>query len=290
MFDRYHHQATWRVVGCFYGRDAALKRSRLDEAIQRIRWEGRLCFTRFGVAQTVYGPFVLMGSSIGSQFCGNTTTSGFSCAKVSKGPAAGLYVHAHLQETENHSWRDFQNRRGVRDWSCVEESIWRRGHGFLWRCFHTKHHFSSRTTETPSGLLAVHLFGCVDRNIQVGAMPLKIAAVTDNLADEHLIRRGLTTKWPLCLDFMQLTQTLMKAGVLIQLAWRPRDENALADALTNGDYSEVSLAKRISCNWDDFDFTLIWTLWEERETYWDREAFKANSKLVQLGNFEKSNW
>jgi hypothetical protein len=41
------------------------------------------------------------------------------------------------------------------------------------------------------------------------------------------------------------------------------------------------------CNWDDFDFTLIWKLWEERETYWDREAFKANSKLVQLGNFEK---
>jgi hypothetical protein len=57
MFDRYH-QATWRVVGCFYGRDAALKRSRLDKAIQRIRWEGGLCFTRFGVAQTVYGPFV----------------------------------------------------------------------------------------------------------------------------------------------------------------------------------------------------------------------------------------
>jgi hypothetical protein len=26
----------------------------------------------------------------------------------------------------------------------------------------------------------------------------------------------------------------MKDGVLTQLAWRPRDENALADALTNG--------------------------------------------------------
>ena len=80
----------------------------------------------------------------------------------------------------------------------------------------------------------MHLFGCVDRNIQVGAMPLKIAAVTDNPADEHLIRRGLTTKWPLCLNFLQLTETLMKDGVLTQLAWRPRDENALADALTNG--------------------------------------------------------
>ena len=89
---------------------------------------------------------------------------------------------------------------------------------------------------------------------------------------------------------MQLTKTLMKAGVLIHSAWRSRDENALADALTNGDFSDVSLSKRILCNCDGFDFTLIWKLWEERETYLDREALKANSKLAKLGDFEKSNW
>ena len=85
----------------------------------------------------------------------------------------------------------------------LEESIWRWGHGFLWRCFHTKHHFSSRTTENPNGRrpqqnywLCWWLCIClvVDRNIPVDATPLKIAAGTDNLANEHLIRRGLTTK------------------------------------------------------------------------------------------------
>jgi hypothetical protein len=130
----------------------------------------------------------------------------------------------------------------------------------------------------------------VDPNNPVEATPLRVVAGTDNLANEHLIRKGLTTKWPLCLVFMQLTETLMKAGVLIHLAWRPRDENALADALTNGDFSGVTSSKRISCNWDEFDFNLLWKLWDERDAYLDREAIKANPKVVKLGEFEKSNW
>ena len=54
--------------------------------------------------------------------------------------------------------------------------------------------WASTTAELLAVLVAVHLFGCVDRNIPVDATPLKIAAGTDNLANEHLIRRGLTTK------------------------------------------------------------------------------------------------
>ena len=89
---------------------------------------------------------------------------------------------------------------------------------------------------------------------------------------------------------MQMTKALMAAGLLINLNWRPRDQNSLADALTNEDFSGVDLEKRIHVDWDKLDFTWIWTLWNERGSYLDKDALKASAKVVKLGDYEKSVW
>ena len=139
-------------------------------------------------------------------------------------------------------------------------------------------------------LVALHLFGFVGGPVEHVTTPIKISAGTDNLANEHLIKKGLTTRWPLCLVYMQMTKALMDARLMVQLNWRPRDQNALADALTNEDFSGVDIQKRIRVDWTKLDFSWIWKLWNERNAYLDKDGLRASAKIVKLGDYEKSGW
>lgn len=150
--------------------------------------------------------------------------------------------------------------------------------------------WASTTAELLAVLIALHLFGYLEVGRRNNLPPLHVGAGTDNLANEHLLKKGLTTKWPLCLVFMQLTEALMRAHVHVSLDWRPRDENCLADALTNGDFSAVDPGSPIFCVWEQFDFSLLQRLWEEREIYLDKEALRATMHHRNLGEFEKSAW
>ena len=89
---------------------------------------------------------------------------------------------------------------------------------------------------------------------------------------------------------MQMTDCLMAKKVLVNLKWRPRDQNILADALTNEDFTGVDSGKRVQCLWSDFEFHLLETLWKTRATFLDKQMLKATSKDANLGKFEKSNW
>lgn len=150
--------------------------------------------------------------------------------------------------------------------------------------------WASTTAELLVVLVALYLFGLVGDHAKFVTAPIKISAGTDNLANEHLIKKGLTTRWPLCLVYMQMTKALMGAGLIVQLNWRPRDQNSLADALTNEDFSGVDMQKRIHVVWNKLDFAWIWKLWNERDSYLDRDALRASAKIVKLGDYEKSIW
>ena len=66
-------------------------------------------------------------------------------------------------------------------------------------------------------------------------------AVTDNRSNESTAAKASTTKWPLFLFHMQLSEHLMKAGVKLDLRWRPRDENEPADDLTNENFERFDM-------------------------------------------------
>eukprot|EP00435_Cladocopium_sp_Y103_P041011 s612_g11.t1 len=151
--------------------------------------------------------------------------------------------------------------------------------------------WASTTAELLAVLVAMHAFKCLERSRDQTPVPLTVCAGTDNKANEHLIKKGLTTKWPLCLVFMQLTVELMRAQVQVQLNWRPRDQNTLADALTNLDFSGVDPMKRIECDWSQIDVELIKMLWKERSLYLDRDALRSLSRIdARAKEFEKSDW
>ena len=150
--------------------------------------------------------------------------------------------------------------------------------------------WASTSAELLAVLMALHVFGCFATAGSSDPTPLVVSAGTDNSANDYLVKKGLSTKWPLCLIFMQMTKSMMGAGILVNLKWRPRDENALADALTNQVFDDVDLKKRIECSLEDVDLDLLWTLWAQREAYLDRDALKKEAVILKLGEFEKSAW
>ena len=63
-----------------------------------------------------------------------------------------------------------------------------------------------------------------------------ISAGTDNQGNDFLVRKMLTTKFPLCLVAMELASQLSTRHWDLNLAWRRRGTNVQADALTNEEF------------------------------------------------------
>ena len=80
----------------------------------------------------------------------------------------------------------------------------------------------------------------------------------------------------------------MRAGVRISLAWRQRDQNTLADDLTNSRFGDVDLNKRIDVALSDLDLSLLLDLWEARHEFLDRDSWAVYGK--GRDKFEKSAW
>eukprot|EP00435_Cladocopium_sp_Y103_P009679 s3207_g2.t1 len=90
---------------------------------------------------------------------------------------------------------------------------------------------------------------------------------------------------------MQFTVALMSAQAFAKLNWRARDQNELADSLTNQDFSGVDPAKRLECTWGQFDWSLLELLWSERALYLDKDTLRSLSQPADIvGNYEKSAW
>ena len=121
-------------------------------------------------------------------------------------------------------------------------------------------------------------------------VPIYLAAGTDNQWNGALLQKGSSAKFPLALVNMQVTHQLMRWGLRLELRWRPRAENDLADKLTNEDFSQVDANLRVECKWEDFDFSLLQQLWEVRHEFLDKGSLRKFAKHVGNAKFEKTQW
>ena len=148
--------------------------------------------------------------------------------------------------------------------------------------------WASAPAELLSVLVALQLFGYLEPKSGRTCIRLWVQSGTDNRSIDFLSRKNSTTRWPLTLVNMQLSHCLMRAGVRISLAWRPRDQNTLADDLTNSRFGDVDLNKRIDVALSDLDLSLLLELWEARHEFLDRDSWAVYGK--GRDKFEKSAW
>ena len=123
-------------------------------------------------------------------------------------------------------------------------------------------------------------------------LSISICAGTDNRSNESLSVKRSTTKWPLMIINMQLSFILSRAKIDLRLEWRPRDENKLADALTNGDFSGVSMSRRIDLKFSDLPLDMVDRLFQTKADFDANRALPrvVGSSLPSSKKFDKSPW
>ena len=71
-----------------------------------------------------------------------------------------------------------------------------------------------------------------------------VEAFTDDRGNSFILRKGLSTKFPVTLLVIEVAETLRRYDAYATLTWVRRDGNELADALTNEDFSAFEPQRR----------------------------------------------
>ena len=154
--------------------------------------------------------------------------------------------------------------------------------------------WASTSAELLSSLCALQAFGWFKEGTTRQTVTLALRAGTDNIANDALTSKRSTTKWPLMLINMQLSSSLAKARLSLDLRWRPREENVEADNLTNEEFAGFSESDRVPVTLSDIDLCIVETLWKTKAQF-DEARLEAKNlgKTVPGGKkrkLEKSAW
>ena len=87
--------------------------------------------------------------------------------------------------------------------------------------------------------------------------PLHFPAFTDNQGNSHALNRLMTSKFPLVCVIMEIATVLDDNDWRMEVEWTPREQNAEADALANGDYGAFMLQQRITADPAAMQWTVL---------------------------------
>ena len=149
--------------------------------------------------------------------------------------------------------------------------------------------WASTAAELLAALIALMIFDLgVGDNVSAKHNVVLHAGV-DNKATDALVRRGLSTKAPVMFVLMEYLHQADCRGLRCQLDWRPREQNQLADDLTNSLFDAFKYEFRIPVSWSDLKFDMLdefAQLWHEDPGSKAVPTFQSSA----TGQFQKSSW
>ena len=113
--------------------------------------------------------------------------------------------------------------------------------------------FASLAAESASILL---LDGGEDPAARNGCS-VSVGGITDNRGNQFAVAKLLTTKWPLSAFLAEVAVQLESRGMMLEIAWVPRETNSEAGAITNGDVAWLDPANEIRQNLESTRFMVL---------------------------------
>ena len=117
---------------------------------------------------------------------------------------------------------------------------------------------------------------------------ISVTAATDNLGNGFLVDRLMTTKFPLYIVLMEVAAQLEANRVALSLAWRPRDENEEADALTNEVFTAFDPRMRVEVSWSSLEFLVLPRIVQSALAYFEAMAQERRAARRPAGGAKRS--
>ena len=102
------------------------------------------------------------------------------------------------------------------------------------------------------------------RPLQGPGSQLRQAETINQLASSWM---NFPTKYPMYLVLIELSEQMRLRNMIFSIAWRPRDENEEADALTNEVFTGFDPGLRVPLQWDKLEFLVLPHLTELAEAH-----------------------
>ena len=109
-------------------------------------------------------------------------------------------------------------------------------------------------------------------------------AFTDNKGNDFILKKGLSTKFPITLMVMEVSEMLQGSTAVAKLTWVKRDENQAADDLTNENFEKFDMGKRIELPGGKVEWKVLDELMLESEKlYKDIQVRREEKKRKKAG-------
>lgn len=173
-------------------------------------------------------------------------------------------------------WFAYRLNRAVAPWAYVKS-------GEAYRTIASLELFAS--------LLCIMLFTGTDS--AEGSSYMTFSGASDNQGNTALIGKGMTSKFPLYLILMEISEQLAFRRINLDLQWQRRDLNQAADDLTNGLYDSFNPELRLNPELSSLSWLILPQLYAEairmHEQIVDKKSTKALSanKLAEDGKRRK---
>ena len=79
---------------------------------------------------------------------------------------------------------------------------------------------------------------------------ISVTASGDNQSTGFILDKFSSSKYPMYLVLMELREQMRLRNMIFSIAWRPRDENEEADALTNEVFTGFDPGLRVPLQWE----------------------------------------
>ena len=102
---------------------------------------------------------------------------------------------------------------------------------------------------------------------------------TDNLSNAYAVSKWMSTKYPLTILIMELSETLRTRDCELNLQWVPRDLNQLADDLTNQKFDSFPSVKRVQFVGGDKKWLVLDSLMHKAQEFHEELAREKKRKI-----------
>ena len=110
-----------------------------------------------------------------------------------------------------------------------------------------------------------------------------ITGATDNQGNTYAVTKLMSTKFPLPILLMELSETLRLGSVFLDLHWVPRERNQWADDLTNGEFKHFPMDRRQALDAHAIQWHVLGKLLEVAQAFHDEMVMEKGAAKQRRG-------